>query len=375
MGRNDHVIVKNIYYMLCYTLQILRSPDYEEFSAEEFPDMQNLFAKILSVTIGKQIKRGLYREYLGHTDDMPVLRGKIDMRGTMRHEMAKRELLSCEFDELSVNNLLNQIIKTAVQRLVVSDKVDGEYKKELKKEMLYFSGVSELDPGNIPWSAVRFHRNNQSYYMLIYVCRFLLEDVLMATEKDGDVYRLNSFIDDGRMYDLYEKFVYEYFRRHFPSLKPEYQKELRWALDDEGSEDILPIMRPDITLTAKDGSKVLFIDTKYYSQIMRDRWGTRGRFHSGNLYQIYSYVKNKRDSYDEKSCPEVAGILLYARTDEQNLEERTFPMKGNDIGVLNLDLNREFPEIAGKLNSIVRDSFGLDMEREYMDKDYIAIKN
>ena len=36
---------------------------------------------------------------------MPVMRGKIDMPGTIKNKLARKQVLTCEYDELSENNL------------------------------------------------------------------------------------------------------------------------------------------------------------------------------------------------------------------------------------------------------------------------------
>ncbi len=42
--------------------------------------------------------------------------------------------------------------------------------------------------------------------------------------------------------------------------------------------------------------------------------------HSGNLYQIYAYVKN----LDKDHTGDVSGMLLYARTDEMVLPNNDY---------------------------------------------------
>ena len=79
--------------------------------------------------------------------------------------------------------------------------------------------------------------------------------------------------------------------------------------------------------------------------------------HSNNLYQIFTYVKNKEAELSELSH-EVAGMLLYARTDELIQPDNEYRMSGNRISVKTLDLNREFKVIAGQLNGFVREYFG-----------------
>lgn len=66
-----------------------------------------------------------------------------------------------------------------------------------------------------------------------------------------------------------------------------------------------------ITITYKD--KVLIIDTKYYAHTMQfNSLYNKESLISGNLYQIFAYVKNK----DKDNTGNVEGMLLYAKTDE-----------------------------------------------------------
>lgn len=80
--------------------------------------MYNLLAAILSKGIGLQLKQGLYREYISRQEELSVMRGKINMPGTIKNRLAHKRVLTCDFDELSENNLLNQILKTTVTLLL-----------------------------------------------------------------------------------------------------------------------------------------------------------------------------------------------------------------------------------------------------------------
>ena len=77
---------------------------------------------------------------------------------------------------------------------------------------------------------------------------------------------------------------------------------------------------------------------------------------SGNLYQIFTYVKNKEQEFGDQEHM-VSGMLLYARTDEQIQPDGDYLMSGNKISVKTLDLNCEFSEMAGQLNGIAENYF------------------
>lgn len=350
MIKDKSIFIKNIYYMLCYAFTILNQSNYNEIAVEEFDNIHNLFAVILTKGIGQQLKQGLYREYLICNEELPVMRGKINMRGTIRNKMSYKQVLSCEYDILSENNLLNQILKTTVILLIRHTEVNAEYKSDLKKKMLFFSEVDTIDPLTIKWASIRFQRNNQTYRMLISLCQFILEGMLITN--DQGEYQMASFVDEQRMCRLYEKFILEYYNKEFPTVVAR-ASQIPWALDD-GVGTMLPIMQSDITLSYRD--QVLIIDAKYYSHTTQEQYN-RHTLHSGNLYQIFTYVKNKEMEFRNEPH-KVSGMLLYAKTDEEIQPDHSYMMSGNRISVKTLDLNCEFSEIAAQLNKIAVAHFG-----------------
>lgn len=205
MIKDKSILIKNIYYMLSYAFTTLNQSNFEDVATEEFDNMHDLFAAIISKGIGQQLKQGIYREYLNHTEELAVVRGKIDMPGTIKNRIARERVLTCEYDELSENNFLNQILKTTVMLLLRQKEVKGEYKDELKNRMLFFVNVDTIDLTSVKWSAIRFQRNNQTYRMLISLCQLITEGMLLTTEQ-GE-HKLASFIDEQRMSRLYEKFI------------------------------------------------------------------------------------------------------------------------------------------------------------------------
>lgn len=350
MIKDKSILIKNIYYMLSYAFTTLNQSNYEEVAKEDFDNIHNLFAAILAKGIGQQLKQGLYREYLNQKEDMSVMRGKIDMPRTIRNKLARKHVLTCEYDELSENNLLNQILKTTVMLLLRHAKVDSVYKSDLKKEMLFFSNVDTLELNCIKWSSIRFQRNNQTYRMLISLCQLIAEGMLLTTEH-GE-YRLASFIDEQRMCRLYENFILEYYTQTFPELTVK-ASQIPWALDD-GVGTMLPVMQSDITLSLDDN--VLIIDAKYYAHTTQVQYD-KHTLHSNNLYQIFTYVKNKDISLGNRPHT-VSGMLLYAKTEEEIQPDNVYQMSGNRISVKTLDLNLPFDKIKAHLDAIVTLHFG-----------------
>ena len=335
--------------MLAYAFRVLKQENYGQVATEEFENIHNLLAAILSKGISQQLKQGLYREYIDNSDDLNVLRGKLHIVGTIKNQLQHKRLLSCEFDELSEDNIFNQILKLTATMLIKNRNVNAEYKSELKKLMLYFNGVSHIEVSQIKWSTLRFQRNNQSYKMLMNIC-YLVIDGLLLSSQDGE-YKMANFIDDQHMHSLYESFIREYYRYHYGDVISVSAAFVDWDVpEDSVGIELLPRMKTDITL--QKGDKTLIIDAKYYSHTMQHHFNST-TFHSANMYQIFTYVKN----FDKAQTGNVSGMLLYAKTDEAVTPDNEFMMSGNKISVKTLDLNREFEVIAKQLDDIAKTNF------------------
>ncbi len=352
MIKDKSILIKNIYYMLSYAYIQLAQEGYENVEKEEFENIHNLFAAILAKGIGRQLKQGLYREYVERTVNLPTLRGKIDINGIVKNKLARQKLISCEFDELSENNILNQIIKATAMVLIRQKTVRANHKSDLKKEMLFFSNVDDIEPEEIHWSRVRFQRNSNNYRMLIGICQLVIEGMLLTTEK-GE-YKLASFIKPNLMSKLYEKFILEYYNQEHKELDAKCS-QIPWGLDN-GVDAMLPIMQTDITLT--QGNKTLIIDAKYYTETLQEHYD-RKTAHSNNLYQIFTYVKNKEVQLKDTLHEPVGGMLLYAKTEEDTYPDVDYSMSGNRIGIHTLDLNQKFSHIRAQLDYIAEDYFSI----------------
>ncbi len=349
MTSDKGILIRNIYHMLSYAFQELRKNNYEEISKEDFEYIQDLFAEILYKGISFQLKQGLYREYISRKDTLSVLKGKLDIEETIKDRIRHKNTLSCEFDELSEDNTFNQILKTTAGILIREKAVSSKRKNQLKSILPFFDGVSQTDPFNIHWNMLRFQRNNQTYKMLMNICYFILDGMLMTTE--AGAYKMATFSDE-HMNRVFEKFVLEYYRHHFPRLSAD-PDQISWDITDRDTAaiDFLPTMQTDITL--HNGLHALIIDTKYYGRMMQEQFDKQ-TIHSGNLYQIFTYVKN----LDKDNTGLVSGMLLYARTQEAIAPDLDAHFGPNRIMVRTLDLNQEFDVIRKQLDVNILDVFG-----------------
>lgn len=326
--------------MLSYAFYNLNEDNYNRIQTEDFENTADLFSEILAIGVAKQIKQGLVKDYIDVKETTSSIRGKIEISESINSQSFLKKQLTCTYDEFSVNCYLNQILKSTMNLLLKSD-ISRRNKKKLKKLLMYFREVDLIDLKSLNWK-IRFDRNNQNYRMLIGVCYLTVKGLLQTTQK-GDV-KLMRFLDDQRMSRLYEKFILNYYKKEHPQISAS-ASQIKWQLDDE-EDFMLPRMQSDIML--EYDNKVLIIDAKYYKNTLQSYYDVN-TLHSGNLYQVFTYVKNKQVENLDK---EVSGMLLYARTDEEVLPNNEYMMSGNRIAVMTLDLNQDFNQIKNQLDTI-----------------------
>ena len=336
--------IQNIYYMLSYAFQTLQAENYKDLATENYHNTAELCAAILDKGIGIQLKHGLRRDYVSKSESLSTLQGKLNISESIKTQTMLKKQMICTYDEFSTNMQFNQIIKSTVLLLLKAN-ITNSRKKSLRKLLLFFSDVNEIDLHFVNWNQ-QYNRSNQNYQMLIGMC-YLVYKGLLTTQNNGTT-KLMDFFDGQRMCRLYEKFLLEYYRKEHPELTAN-ASQIAWQLDDTENQ-MLPRMQTDIMLSKNNN--ILIIDAKYYSHMTQQQYGIH-TLHSNNLYQIFTYVKNKEfelRNYEHT----VSGMLLYAQTDEDIIPNNTYHMSGNQISVLALDLNQDFSKISRTLDDIAK---------------------
>ena len=335
--------VKNIYYMLCYSFFGNRLNEKEEASLgeEAFSNIYYLFSLLLYLILRKQIKKGIHKDYNPLTEEINTVRGKIDINNSMYSFNVKKRLV-CNYDDFNENTLLNKVIKTTIFYLIKSNKIGNNTKDLLKKLNAYYVNVDVVDIRTIKWDQIKFNRNNISYKYVIDLCRLILKG-LIVTDKHGNN-KFKEFLDDSRVSAIYENFIKAYYRKHFPELKASSRK---FNLVSNNAS-YAPIMKTDITL--EYNNKLLIIDAKFYSKILRDNiYDQKCKILStNNLFQIYTYV----DSQDPMKENKAYGMLLYAQTINEPSVNLSYEIIGHKILVKTLDMNSTWEDITNRLDNI-----------------------
>lgn len=326
--------------MLSYAFSILKEYGYKNVEVEEFNNIAELFASILCKGVSNLSKKGLGRNYIPKEAMISSIKGKINVTESIKTMSILRNQLVCIYDDFSINNVNNKIIKSTLILLLKSD-VSEKIKKDITNSLVYFTEVDEIDLSRVDWT-MKFNRNNREYMMLISICKLVVKGLIQSRNEGS--YKLMDFLDEQRMSRLYEKFILKYYQKHHPNISVS-SPYINWQLDDE-YDLMLPTMKTDVVLS--HGDETLIIDAKYYSKSTQENF-KKHSIHSSNLYQIFAYVKNQSLAEPNKK---ISGMLLYAKTDNSMLEASDYNMSGNKISVRELNLNQDFECIKNDLDEL-----------------------
>ena len=336
----ERVVIRNIYYMMAYAFRAIELREFESLKTEDFEHANDLLAAILAIGISTQVKRGLEKGYVEESVRITGARGRIDAPGTARLSMRGSSQTQCSVDDFNEDVLTNQIMKACAHSLVGDDSISEDTRLALKRCLIHLQNVSLIPLSSVRWDALKFHRNNASYQILMNVCKMIIEGKLL-TQQAGEE-KLASFISDRKLSSLYEHFVLEYFKLHHPDIKAS-AKVIKGSI--ENASLFLPELHTDITL--EGASKTLIIDTKCYGQILHAHFDKEA-LSNNNVNQIFHYVISESYVQPDKT---VSGMLLYAKTDKQDLNT-SWQDANHSFYCRTLDLNREFKEIAAQLDEI-----------------------
>lgn len=352
--------IRNIYYLFCYAWQQFDQAEALGVDAEKSPDIPNLLAKVLIQGTKTLLRRGLDRNYKAHTDQLATVRGRIDLSTSIQLQACNLRRIQCEYDEFSYDVLHNRILKASMIQLARAKSISMDLARELRRLIDRFPHITDIELRNQHFSQVQIHRNNVFYGFLLNICR-LAHDCLLPIPGKGE-YKFEDILrNEQKMARVFEAFVREFFRREQTFFKVE-PLTLNWGAEEVCAPGLgrLPSMRVDVFLRSADRSIIL--DTKYYVSALQEYYGTKS-YHSGHLYQIFSYLINSREFV--RSGPAAEGILLYP-VNGFTLNER-YRVHGHSLTLATVDLSKPWQEIESRMKDLLSEPMkeqGMDWARQ-----------
>lgn len=290
-------------------------------------------------------QRGLPKRYLSRRDDISALRGRLQIVRQFTVLAATPQRLACQFDELSEDIALNQIIKAAI--CAMRKHAPGIETRRILSELAFFyADVSEITVAQLPWEQATIDRTNASWLEVLTLARLFLQGQYQTTSFG----RESGFSLLFDMNTLFESYVAKIAIRaaRGTTLRVHVQGGRKYCLTEngEGERSQLFQTKPNI-LIMKAGECRMIIDTKWkhLAPLIEDQ---KQGVSQGDVYQMMAYGQ----LYD---CPHC--VLLYPHHDALQAHDgiqRSFRVtdRNETISVATIDI-RNANNVATVLRALI----------------------
>ena len=239
------------------------------------------------------VRRGLPRRYVGHEEDLRLLRGRLNVIRQVTHLAARPDLLACRFDEFSEDTPLNRVLKAAVRRLTRVARTAANARRLAELTARFeFTGDSP-DPLNEP---VRLDRTNTAFHDLHRLARlFFTGDWQSTTGGEATGFTLLF-----PMNELFEKFIGESLKRAVGagwrvSLQDHSHSALRDDADKDAAGKPKPLfnLQPDAVMKAPAGETgpPIVLDTKWKHLTPYKPGSEKMGVDQSDVYQMLAYAR------------------------------------------------------------------------------------
>ena len=295
------------------------------------------------------VRQGMPRRYIDHDEDLPALRGRLDVTRQFSVLAAQPQKLACRFDELSPYIALNQVMKATVTKLSkLSRSVDNQ--RHLRELGFVYADIKNVPPTVLRWDRIVLDRTNERWRELLSLARLLLGERYQQTSAGASDGHALLF----EMNVLFEKYVAQLLKRALADtpFSVTTQGGHRDCLFDDTQGRFRTL--PDIIIR-RGNEIVLVIDTKWKRIAARIDDPKRGVKQS-DIYQLMAYSQ----LYD---CRRV--MLLYphhhglSNEPIQQAYSVAVPAGQNELHISTIDVSAARSEVLVSLKTIVRDCLGV----------------
>ena len=253
-----------------------------------------LLIRLFCGKLADAVRQGMPRQYTDQEDDLPALRGRLDVTRQFSTLAVSPQKLACRFDALSPDIALNQVMRAAISKLTrLAQAPDNQ--RTLRELSLAYADISQVCPGALRWDLIVLNRTNTRWRELLSLARLFLSDRHQQTSAgsiDGHALLFEMNV-------LFEEYVARLLARVLAGtdLRVSAQGGHRDCLYDGETGRFRT--RPDLII--RRGSRVAFIIDTKWKRITRTDDPKQG-VSQADVYQLMAYGRLY-------NCPQV--VLLY----------------------------------------------------------------
>ncbi|RSS18843.1 McrC family protein [Streptomyces sp. WAC08401] len=267
------VPIARLFFLLGYSLDADGIWREGEVDVAEHRELVPALAHALERQTDRALRQGLLQGYRTTEESSLVVRSRIREADQIRHRFGVMQPVEVTYDEFTTDIAENQILRTAVERLLRLPGVPRDVRRRLLHQRARLADVTPVARGQrMPcWQPTRL---NTRYHSALRLAQVLLNGA-SAEHAPGGL-RIDGFLFD--MNQLFEDFVTVALREALRGSGRVAKLQDSHHLDEASAIR----MRPDFVLYGPDGVPCAVADAKYKAE-------RRGGYPDADLYQMLAY--------------------------------------------------------------------------------------
>jgi 5-methylcytosine-specific restriction enzyme subunit McrC len=305
-------------------------------------DLSHLLAHLFITEVYKALKRGIFRGYFSKSENINHLKGRLLVSQHIRKNAFASVKAFCEYDELTTNVPLNQLLKAAL-KIIHPFVKHSTLKTQTLMIFEMFDEVDDVYINTLTMEKIQMNRQNQHYEGVLQLAIAIINSTAMSTGSNKQI----AFSFLFKMNDLYEGYVGECLKRVLAAtpFKLDLQhKEKRLLIDSYTNKGTVQL-KPDFVVSRLEEHMqvpMIILDTKWKNIF----------FHSkqSDIYQMYAYITAYKTA---ERC-----IILYPQIGEESAQPKwrvpdSLPVKHIEVQTIRLDQTQHTIEDLGELLTIL----------------------
>jgi 5-methylcytosine-specific restriction enzyme subunit McrC len=126
------------------------------------------------------LRKGMPRRYVGQEEDLPTLRGRLDVTRQFTRHAVNPSRLACHFDFLSADIALNRIIKAAISHVSRISRRPANQQR-LRELAFVYADIAEVPVPALRWDDVVIDRTSRAWRELFVLARQFLRGRYQTT--------------------------------------------------------------------------------------------------------------------------------------------------------------------------------------------------
>ena len=198
--QQNAAIRKRLVHMLAVALDLKIDLGALTDLAWQRETLLEILIRIFCDRLTETLRKGMPRRYLGCEDDLPMLRGQLDVNRQFTRHAVNPSRLACRFDVLSEDVALNRIMKAAVVHLSRLSR-RGANQRRLRDLAFVYADISDVPVAALRWDEVVIDRTNRAWRDLFAMAGLFLRDRYQTTtggrgEGTAMLFEMNTLFEE-----------------------------------------------------------------------------------------------------------------------------------------------------------------------------------